>query len=137
MLRKKTDNILEGRVLALLQQKYSQVKILKYDEISISQTTVSNVKQKIDLQHNSIQKKLNFLEVDRYLHSHLYPKEIKQINVENLPTQRSIAQSCRVSRSTISRIKKRYNFVLQKQKVHKVTWKNIIDMHVDFINMIS
>ena len=53
MSRKKINDSVEGRVLALLQLKISQrqiVKILGQDGIAISQRTVSNVKRKIGRQ---------------------------------------------------------------------------------------
>ncbi|CAF4458272.1 unnamed protein product [Rotaria socialis] len=59
MPQKKIDDSLEGRVLALLQLKYSQpqiVKILKKDGIKISQQTVSNIKRNIGPQRTSFDK---------------------------------------------------------------------------------
>ncbi|CAF4534840.1 unnamed protein product, partial [Rotaria socialis] len=56
---KKIDGGLEGRILALLQLKYSQpqiVKILKKDGINVSQQTISNIKRNIGLQGNSAEK---------------------------------------------------------------------------------
>ena len=49
----------EERILALLQLNYFQrqiVNILKSDGIDVSQRTVSNVKRKIGLQRNSVEK---------------------------------------------------------------------------------
>ncbi|CAF4324430.1 unnamed protein product [Rotaria socialis] len=59
MPRKKIDDILEGRILDLLQLKYSQrqiVKILANYEIGVSQRTIFNVKQKFARQRNSLEK---------------------------------------------------------------------------------
>jgi hypothetical protein len=52
-------------------------------------------------------------------------KVIQLIDVEDPPTQRSIAKYCHVSQSTISRITKLANFALRKKhKVHKLTSSN-------------
>jgi len=102
----------EGRILALLQVKYSQpqiVKILKQDGISISKKTVSNVKRKISHQRNSVEK-IKFSRKRPVSTPSIISKVIQTIDVENLPTQRSIAKSCHVSQSTISRIIKQANF---------------------------
>jgi arginine repressor/hemolysin-activating ACP:hemolysin acyltransferase len=127
MPRKKIDDILEGRVLALLQLNYSQpniVKILKNSGINISQQTVSNVKRKIGLQRNSVEK-IKFSRSRPAATPSTVSKVIKAIDVEDPPTQCSIAKSCHVSQSTVSRIIKRSNFVLRKkQKVHKLTSSN-------------
>ena len=59
MSRKKIDDECEGRILALLQLNYSHrqiVNILKNDGINVSHRTVSNVKRKIGLQRNSVEK---------------------------------------------------------------------------------
>ena len=59
MARKKIYNILEERILTLLQLKYSQpeiIKILKTNGISVSQKTVPDAKKKIDSQRNSVEK---------------------------------------------------------------------------------
>ena len=59
MPRKKIDDECEGRILALLQLNYSHRQIgniLKNDGINVSQRTVSNVKRKIGLQRNSVEK---------------------------------------------------------------------------------
>lgn len=56
MPRYKIPDIVEGRILALLRQGYSQsriVNILKLDGINVAQSTVSNVKRKIGRQRNS------------------------------------------------------------------------------------
>jgi arginine repressor len=127
MPRKKIDDVLEGRILVLLQLKYSQpqiVKILKKDGISVSQKTVSNVKRKIGLQRNSVEK-IKFSRKRPMATPSIVSKVIQTIDVEDPPTQRSIAKSCHVNQSTISRIIKRANFTLRKkQKVHKLTSSN-------------
>jgi hypothetical protein len=56
MPRNKISNIVEGHILELLHQGYSQpriVNILKLDEISVSQLTVFNVKRNIGRKRNS------------------------------------------------------------------------------------
>ena len=56
MPRNKISDIIEGRILQLLQQGYSQpriVNVLKLNRIHISQSTVSNVKRKIGSQRNA------------------------------------------------------------------------------------
>ncbi|CAF5170664.1 unnamed protein product, partial [Rotaria magnacalcarata] len=53
-------------------------------------------------------------------------KVIQAIDVNDPPTQRSIAKACHASQSTISRIIKQVNFTLRKkQKVHKLTSSNV------------
>ena len=108
MPRKKIDD-----VLIVVQQEYSQlqiVNILKHDRISISQKTASNVRRKINLQRNSVEK-IKFSRSRLMATQLLVSKVIKQINVENPPTQCSIAKSCHISQSTISRIIKRSNVI--------------------------
>ena len=76
-------------------KKYSElqiVKILKNDEIKVSQKTVS---ERLAFIAISL-KKLNFLEVDRVTTQSLI---IKQIDIENLPTQCSIVKSYHISQS--------------------------------------
>lgn len=127
MPRKKIDAEHEGRILALLQLNYSQrqiVKTLKNDGISVSQRTVSNVKRKISLQRNSVEK-IKFSRQRPASIPSTVSKVIQQIDIEDPPTQRSIAQSCHISQSTVSRIIKSANFVLRKKsKVQKLTPSN-------------
>ena len=128
MARKKIDDVVEGRILALLQLNYHQpeiVKILKKDGIHVSQKTVSNVKRKIGDQRNSIEK-IKFSRNRPVATQSIISKVIEEIDVENPPTQRSIAKSCHISQSTVSRIiKRRSNLILgRKQKVHKLTPSN-------------
>jgi arginine repressor len=104
-----------------LQNNASQpqiVKILKKDGINVPQKTVSNVKRKIRLQRNSVEK-IKFSRIRPVVTPSIISKVIKKIDVDNPPTQRFIAKSYHVSQSTISRIIKRSNFVLRKkQKFH-------------------
>ena len=127
MPRKKIDDCLEGRILVLLQLKYSQpqiVKILKKDGICVSQQTVSNIKRNIDLQRNSVEK-IKFSRQRPVATPLTVLKVIQAIDVNDPPTQRSIAKACHASQSTISRIIKQANFTLRKkQKVHKLTSPN-------------
>ena len=127
MPRKKIDDCLEGRILVLLQLKYSQpqiVKILKKDEICVSQQTVSNIKRNIGLQRNSVEK-IKFSRQRPVATPSTVLKVIQAIDVNDPPTQRSIAKACHASQSTISRIIKQANFTLRKkQKVHKLTSSN-------------
>ena len=121
---KKIDNECEGRILALLLLNYSQrqiVNIIKNDGINVSQRTVSNVKRKIDLQRNSVEK-IKFIRRRPVSIPSIVSRVIEKIVVEDLPSQRSIAHSCRTSQSTVSRIIKSANFVLRKKrKVHQLT----------------
>lgn len=53
MLRNKIPDIVEGRILQLLQEGYSNhdtVEVLKSDGINIAHSTVSNVNRKIGRQ---------------------------------------------------------------------------------------
>ena len=106
MPRKKIDDECEGRILALLQLNYSQreiVNILKNDRINVSEQTVSNVKRKIGLQRNFVEK-IKFTRQRPVSTPSIVSRVIEKIDVEDPPNQRSIAQSCRISQSTISRI---------------------------------
>ena len=56
MPRNKISDIVEGHVLELLHQGYSQsriVHVLKLNGINISQPTLSNVKRRVGRQRNS------------------------------------------------------------------------------------
>jgi hypothetical protein len=127
MPRKKIDDKQEGRILALLQLNYSQrqiVNILGNDGISVSQRTVFNVKRKIGLQRNSVEK-IKFSRQRPVSTTSTVSKVIQQIDVKDPPTQRSIAQSCHISQSTVARIIESANFTLRKKyKVHKLTTSN-------------
>ena len=123
MPRKKIDDECEGRILALLELNYFQrriVNILKNDGINVSQRTVSNVKRKIGLQRNSVEK-IKFTRQRPVYTPSIVSRAIEKIDVEDPPSQRSIPQSFRISQSTVSRIMKSANFVLRKKrKVHKL-----------------
>ncbi|CAF3472272.1 unnamed protein product [Rotaria socialis] len=96
MSRKKINDGLEGRILAVLQLKYSQpqiVKILKKDGINVSQQTVSNIKRNIGLQRNSVEK-IKFSQQRPVATPSTVSKVIQAIDVNDPPTQRSIAKSC-------------------------------------------
>jgi arginine repressor len=63
MPRNKISDIVEGRILGLLDLGYSQpqiMKILRHDGIQVSQPTISNIKRKIGRQRNS-NTKIKFL----------------------------------------------------------------------------
>lgn len=132
MPRKKINDEHEGRILTLLQLNYSQrkiVKILKNDGISVAQRTVSNVQRKIGLQRNSVEK-IKFSRRRPLSTPSIVAKVIEQIDVEDPPTQRSIARSCHISQSTVSRIIKSSNFILRKKrKVHKLTSSTVEKRH--------
>src|ERR1700722_2790521 len=99
MPRNKISDIVEGRILELLHQGYSQpriVNILKHDGINVAQTTVSNVKRKICRQRNSPFKIKIFRKKPSPATS-IVKNVIKKIAVENPPTQRAIAKSVGVS----------------------------------------
>ncbi|CAF1008388.1 unnamed protein product [Rotaria sordida] len=129
MPRNKISDIIEGRILQLLQQGYSQpriIHILKVDGIHISQPTVSNVKRKIGRQRNS-ESKIKIYRKKPSQTTSIVNKVIKKIDVEDPPTQRAIAKSLRISQSTVSNIIKNSGFILRKKtKVHKLTSSNII-----------
>jgi predicted XRE-type DNA-binding protein len=129
MPRNKISDIVEGRILGLLQQGYSQpriVNILKHDGINVAQTTVSNVKRKIGRQRNS-PIKIQIFRKDRSLAPSIVKKVIKKIDVENPPTQRAIAKSVGISQSSVSNIVKKSGFTLRKKrKVHKLESSNVV-----------
>ncbi|CAF1337854.1 unnamed protein product [Rotaria sordida] len=129
MPRNKISDIIEGRILQLLQQGYSQpriIHILKVDGIHISQPTVSNVKRKIGRQRNS-ESKIKIYRKKPSQTTSIVNKVIKKIDVEDPPTQRAIAKSLRISQSTVSNIIKNSGFILRKKrKLHKLTSSNII-----------
>ena len=116
---KKIDNECEVRILALLLLNYSQrqiVNIIKNDGINVSQRTVSNVKRKIDLQRNSVEK-IKFTRQRPVSIPSIVSRVIEKIYVEDPSSQCLIAQSCRTSQSTVSRIIKSANFVLRRKRV--------------------
>ncbi|CAF4482595.1 unnamed protein product [Rotaria sp. Silwood2] len=129
MPRNKISDIVEGRILQLLHQGYSQpriVNILKLDGIHVSQSTVSNVKQKIDPQRNSETKIKIFRKKPSQTPS-IIKKVIRKIDVEDPPTQRAIAKDLHISQSTVSNIIKNSGFTLRKkQKVQKITSLNVM-----------
>lgn len=129
MSRYKIPDVVEGRVLALLRQRYSQtriVNILKLDGISVAQSTVSNVKRKIGRQRNS-KSKIKIFRPTSQLATSIVEKVIKKIDVENSPTQRAIAKSLSVSQSRVSKTIKRTVFVLrEKRKVQQLSSSNLI-----------
>ena len=129
MPRNKINDIVEGRILQLLHQGYSQpriVNILKLDGINVARSTVSNVKRKIGRQRNS-QSKIKIFRKKSALSTSIVNKVIKKVDVENPPTQRAIAKSVHVSQSSVSRIIKNAGFTLRKkQKVQKLTSSTII-----------
>ena len=94
------------------------------DGIRVSQQTVSNIKRNIGLQRNSVEK-IKFSRQRPVAMPSTVLKVIQAIDVNDPPTQRSIAKACHASQSTISRIIKQANFTLRKkQKVHKLTSSN-------------
>ncbi|CAM2704087.1 unnamed protein product [Rotaria socialis] len=112
MSRKKINDGLEGRILAVLQLKYSQpqiVKILKKDGINVSQQTISNIKRNIGLQRNSVEK-IKFSQQRPVATPSTVSKVIQAIDVNDPPTQQS-------SNKPVSLFEK-------KQKVHKLTPSN-------------
>lgn len=129
MPRNKISDIVEGRILQLLRQEYSQpriVNILKLDGINVSQSTISNVKRKIGRQRNSDCK----IQISRKKPSRtrsIIKKVIEKIDVKDPPTQRAIAKDLRISQSTVSNIIKNSEFTLRKkQKVQKLTSSNVL-----------
>jgi predicted transcriptional regulator/hemolysin-activating ACP:hemolysin acyltransferase len=129
MPRKKISDIVEGRILQLLRQGYSQpriVNILKLDGIHVSQPTVSNVKQKIGRQRNS-KSEIKIFRKKPSQTPIIIKKVIKKIDVEDPPTQRAIAKDLHISQSTVSNIIKNSGFILRKkQKVQKLTSSNVM-----------
>jgi histone-lysine N-methyltransferase SETMAR len=128
MARNKISDILEGRILELLHQGYSQpqiVKILKGDGITVAQSTISNVKRKIGRQRNS-KSKIKIFQKRPSQTPTIVNKVIEQIDVNDPPTQRAVAKSVHVSQSTVSRIIKNAGFTLRKKrKMHKLTMSAI------------
>ena len=129
MPRNKISDIVEGRVLELLHQGYSQsriVHILKLDGINISQSTVSNLKRKIGRQRNS-ESKIKIFRTKSRLPRSIVNKVIKKIDINNPLTQRAIAKSVHIAQSSVSNIIKNTGFILRKKrKVQSVTSSNII-----------
>ncbi|CAF0991278.1 unnamed protein product [Adineta steineri] len=129
MPRNKISDIVEGRILQLLHQGYSQsriVNILKHDGIYVSQPTVSNVKQKIGRQRNSTSKITIFRQKPSQTPD-IVKKVIKKIDVQEPPTQRAVAKDLRISQSTVSNIIRNSGFTLRKkQKVQKLTSSNVM-----------
>jgi arginine repressor len=127
MPRKKIDDTLEGRMLALLHLNYSQpriVNLLRKDGFIVSQRTVSNFKRKIGLQRNST-RKIEFHRKPTVSTPSVIAKVIQAIDVDDPPPQRAIAKSCCISQSTVSRIIKSASFSLRKKrKVDKLTPAN-------------
>ena len=72
-------------------------------------------------------KKLNSLDKRPVSTLSIASRVIENIDVGDHLSQRSIAQSCRISQSTVSKIIKSANFVLRKKKrkVHKLTLSTI------------
>ena len=113
MSRSKIADTVEGRILALLRQGYSQcriVNILKLDGINVAQPTVSNVKRKIGRQRNS-ETKISIIRGKSQLATSIVSKVIKKIDVDHPPTQRAIAKSLHISQSSVSRIIKNVGFI--------------------------
>jgi predicted transcriptional regulator len=129
MPRNKISDIIEGRILELLHLGYSQpriVNILKLDGIHVSQATVSNVKRKIGRQRNS-ETKIKIFRKKPSQTTSIVKKVIKKIDVENPPTQRAIAKSLHISKTTVSNIIKNCNvfffcfmFIYMKNKTINV-----------------
>ena len=129
MPRNKISDIVEGRLLELLHQGYSQpriVHILKLDGINISQSTVSNVKRKIGRQRNS-ELKIKIFRTKSRLPRSIVNKVIKKIDINNPPTQRAIAKSVHIAQSSVSNTIKNAGFILRKKrKVQSLTSSNAI-----------
>ena len=140
MPRNKISDIIEGRILQLLQQGYSQpriVNVLKLNRIHISQPTVSNVKRKIGRQRNS-ESKIKISRRKPAQTTSIVKKVIKKIDVEDPPSQRAIAKSVRISQSTVSNIIKNSGFILRKkQKVQKLTSSNIMKTSTTITSTLS
>lgn len=129
MPRGKISDIVEGRILELLHLGYSQpriVNILKIDGINVSQSTVSNIKRKIGRQRNS-ESTIEIFRKKSRLPISMVKKVIKKIDVDNPPTQRSIARSLHIAQSSVSNIIKNAGFALRKKrKVQNLTSSNIM-----------
>ena len=126
MSRSKIADTVEGRILALLRQGYSQcriVNILKLDGINV---TVSNVKRKIGRQRNS-ETKISIIREKSQVATSIVNKIIKKIDVDHLPTQRAIAKSLHISQSSVSRIIKNAAFICRKKrKVQQLSSTSIL-----------
>ncbi|CAM4740418.1 unnamed protein product [Rotaria magnacalcarata] len=102
----------------------SEINHVSY-EIGVSERTVSNVKQKFGRQRNSLEK-ITFSRKRPVSTSSTISKVIQTVDVNDPPTQRSIAKSYHISQSTVSRIIKLGNFTLQKKiKIHRLTSSNV------------
>jgi hypothetical protein len=123
MSRYKISDVIEGRVLALLRQGYSQsriLNILKLDGISLAQSTVSNIKRKIDRQRNS-ESKIKIFRPTSQLATSIANKIIEKIDVENPPTQRAIAKSPHIAQSSVSITIKKSWFCTSKETERSTT----------------
>ena len=77
---------------------------------------MSNVKRKIGLERNSV-------ENIKFTTPSIVSRVIEKIDIEVPPSQRSIAQSCRISQSIVSRML--ILFFVKDVKVHKLTLSTI------------
>ena len=90
-------------------------------------------------------KKLNSLDKRPVSTPPIVSRVNKKIHVEDPPSQRSIAQFCRISQSTVSRIIKSANFIIRKKrKIHKLTLstaekrhKRAVRLYRQFVTEIS
>ena len=129
MPRKKISDIVEGLVLELFQQGYSQsriVHVLQLHGINISQPTLSNVKRKVSRQRNS-ESKITIFPTKSRLSASIVNQVIKKIDIDNPSTQCAIAKSLHIVQSSVSDIIKNAVFVLRKKrKVQSLTMSNIM-----------
>lgn len=87
------------------------------------------MKIKVGLHRNSVEK-IKFSRRRSASTPLTVSKVIEQINVKDPPTQRAIAQSCRVSQSTVCTIIKSTNFTRRKKrKAHRLTTSTVEKRH--------
>lgn len=121
------DPKVEGRILALSGQNFSQRKILstlKSENISVSKTCIHNVIHNVGQRRQA--KSIGLLSpVKEQPRKTVTPSIIKKVDIltskENPPSQREISRLVKVSQSTVHRIIRSLNKKLRrKTRVHKL-----------------
>ena len=106
MPRNKIPDIVEGRILQLLQEGYSKrhiVKILKLDGLNIAHSTAPNVNRKVGRQRN-FEGKIQVYRKRPAQKSSIVKQVMGNVDVDDPPTQRAIVKSVNVNQSTVCRI---------------------------------
>ena len=98
--------------------------ILKLNGINISQSTLSNIKRKVDHQRSS-ESKIEIFRTKSRLPASIVNQVIKKIDIDNPPTQSAIAKSFHIAQSSVFKVIKNAEFVLRnKRKVQSLTMLN-------------